>query len=586
MTDRLGSDRPSLGTARLWSTIASALGGRYVCRMKARRGAVEWIGGSMIMPAPDDETEVLETFFWLNAGGDLLGTATYVAREMPERLGDSFIATTESPAVGQPHVPARIRVASEAHAAVLRRAVGAATEVVCAPTPETEPVRVSLAAYLDKVASASEETYLSSAIEPEVVGGLFRALARLYVAAPWRKVTRDDTCASVTIKALGVRSASLVIEGGSVPGILVFPDEASAMEYRQMDLDDGGLDDDDIVVPPHIAVMLIRGGDIEPERRKEIAKHGWTVAGPAAYPEINAFDEDGMPRPASVRELAMMEAIAQCLVALIETKPDTFRAIADGESFEVTLEAETSRGRVSVELGTPRRVHDDGFLGDEEGDADEEDEEAEVAVAENLIRQFRRAPEGARLNPYHDWPRLLLDHARMFFRVRPEDLTPVIVEEVVFSSFPEKVSCPPEVAASMVGELRAFFAYLERGDRFAEAAACARLFGEDAEKKLRDRLADPRAFGMAKTMIMAGIEAGFDVSTEEGMAAWLGTAAETLFPGDPSFDDRGSRGAPAPLRLVSSSRTSPASRAAKPKKKKESRAKRSTPKGARSRRKK
>jgi hypothetical protein len=309
----------------------------------------------MTMPAAPDSPETYETFFWLNGEGDLLGTATYIAAEMADRLADSYVATTESPEVGMPHVPARIRVASEAHAAALRRAVGPETEVVCAPTPEVEPVRISLAAYLDKVGSPVEESYLSSTIGPEVVAGLFGAAARLYVAAPWRQLPSDQAVASVSIRALGVRKAALVVPGkdGSVPGVLLFSNGASVSDYRRILLEEPGGEDEAAPIPPHVGLEFARGADIDPGRRKEIAKHGWKVAGPVAYPEINAIDEDGMMRPATSRELAVLESIASALVRIVEEQPALLPRLANGEPFQHSVDVETHAARSASSCPPP-----------------------------------------------------------------------------------------------------------------------------------------------------------------------------------------------------------------------------------------
>ncbi len=37
-------------------------------------------------------------------------------------------------------------------------------------------------------------------------------------------------------------------------------------------------------------------------------------------------------------------------------------------------------------------------------------------------------------------------------------------------------------------------------------------------------LSDPRNFGMAKSLVMAGHAAGFDVETQEGVEAWMRAA--------------------------------------------------------------
>ena len=51
---------------------------------------------------------------------------------------DSFRATTLAPAVGRPHVPTHVRVASPAMAKALRAGLPKSIEVLCAPTPEVE----------------------------------------------------------------------------------------------------------------------------------------------------------------------------------------------------------------------------------------------------------------------------------------------------------------------------------------------------------------------------------------------------------------------------------------------------------------
>ncbi len=522
--------------------------------MKKRRGQpVEWVGGNMMMPAAADDPEIYETFFWLDAHGDLLGTATYVARDMPDRLADSYVATTESPEVGEPHVPARIRVASEAHAAALREAVGPETEVVCAPTPEIEPVRISLAAYLDKVGSQSEEeeSYLSSGVDAATVASLFRAAAALYVVAPWRTLPNDEAIAAVSIRALGVRNGTLVVFGreGGCPGIQVFPDQAGAEEYRRLTVEPVDPEEGDGPIPPHIGLELTRGADLDPGQRKEISKHGWKVAGPVAYPEISAFDEDGMLRRATGREHAVLEAVATALVEVVEKHPAVARAIADGKPFEHSVDVETSRGKVTVALSDLDAV--------EEDDADREEEAR--AEDERILDRFEASPEYARIQAPNDWAALMLEHTHNTFGVGVTDLTPMIVEETVFESFPEKVACPPEVARSIVDEMRAFFAFLEREGHCPDAASCGRLFDEKAERTLEERLSDPRNFGMTKTMMIAGIEAGYDLSTEEGMAAWLGKANDMLLGDGPASASASSKSSPS----RPSSKSSPSSASAR-----------------------
>jgi len=86
------------------------------------------------------------------------------------------------------------------------------------------------------------------------------------------------------------------------------------------------------------------------------------------------------------------------------------------------------------------------------------------------------------------------------------------------------VTCPPDAAASVVDELRAVFAFLEREALFPRHPRVRASSGRTPRRRF-EKLSDPRSFGAVKTVMMAGHEAGFDLSTEEGLAAWLGPRA-------------------------------------------------------------
>lgn len=54
-----------------------------------------------------------------------------------------------------------------------------------------------------------------------------------------------------------------------------------------------------------------------------------------------------------------------------------------------------------------------------------------------------------------------------------------------------------------------------------KADACLRVLGPNAGKKLEAALSNASNFGMAKSLIMAGADAGFDMETKEGIEAWM-----------------------------------------------------------------
>jgi hypothetical protein len=75
---------------------------------------------------------------------------------------------------------------------------------------------------------------------------------------------------------------------------------------------------------------------------------------------------------------------------------------------------------------------------------------------------------------------------------------------------------------------RTWSSSLERAFGLGGMAQCAAVLGKGAEAKLRQRLSDPRYFGMAKSFVMAGMKAGYDMRTKEGADAWMRVANSRL----------------------------------------------------------
>jgi hypothetical protein len=85
---------------------------------------------------------------------------------------------------------------------------------------------------------------------------------------------------------------------------------------------------------------------------------------------------------------------------------------------------------------------------------------------------------------------------------------------------------------------------LHRQYALRPAEAIVAMLNRDAEVRLRTELSDPSNFGMAKSFFMQGQQAGFDMTTQEGMEAFMLAynarlgglpSPQPLFP--PPFDD-------------------------------------------------
>jgi hypothetical protein len=92
--------------------------------------------------------------------------------------------------------------------------------------------------------------------------------------------------------------------------------------------------------------------------------------------------------------------------------------------------------------------------------------------------------------------------------------------EVLFQIFPRKVSVEADQAAPIIAELRAFWSFLARQYSLENAREILETLDDSAVCRLHDKLADPANFGMAKSFFMMGSQAGFDMTTQEGLAAF------------------------------------------------------------------
>jgi hypothetical protein len=95
-------------------------------------------------------------------------------------------------------------------------------------------------------------------------------------------------------------------------------------------------------------------------------------------------------------------------------------------------------------------------------------------------------------------------------------------QTVLFDLIPRKVMVSPDEARDMIREVRAFLAYLGREFELENVSDCLALVrGDAAIARLREALAEPRNWGMAKSLMMEGKDRGFDVSSKEGIEEWM-----------------------------------------------------------------
>lgn len=435
----------------------------------------EWVGGCVRLPRPvlEDGADPFfpEAFVWLDPDGFVLGTTLFRPDEMPAGIVDLFRATTQQPAVGTPHVPARVRVASDAIAASLRAALAPDVEVVCAPTPELADIAASMRAPFAPVA-------------PTPPAELYTAAARLFRAQPWN-VLDEDAVFSITVPSLDLEHGVVSVLGGHEGerlGLLLFTSVDDFARYLEgaLEILESGEDRLPSKAGRHLVLDFSRGKDVPADVRKAIGANGYEVAAPNAYPCFAALDERFNARMPDAREAKLLVLTARAFAELATSSElATLRVDGLRRSFHTPASA-GGAGEVVLEYPHPELELDVDAGDDLAGDID--------TLA--LYEDFVGSPEGrtvtAAAGDEDDptWPLVLLNFAEEHHDATVADLTPAIVEDVVFNVLPRQPACDVRDASMIVKDLRAFFAFLARTGECPSAADCARVLEGDAERKL------------------------------------------------------------------------------------------------------
>lgn len=160
-------------------------------------------------------------------------------------------------------------------------------------------------------------------------------------------------------------------------------------------------------------------------------------------------------------------------------------------------------------------------------------EEKAVRYEHALMEQFAASPEGQAITQTGTelgWAGVMIHYAITYPGVTPATMTTSDLEEIVFGLFPRKVITEPGDGAEIIQELRAFWYFLERVYQLPQARQMLARLTPQAIRRLERELQEPANFGMAKSFVLMGKEAGFDMESPEGMQAWVEAYNATVAP--------------------------------------------------------
>ncbi|MFO7907629.1 MAG: DUF1186 domain-containing protein [Pirellulaceae bacterium] len=167
--------------------------------------------------------------------------------------------------------------------------------------------------------------------------------------------------------------------------------------------------------------------------------------------------------------------------------------------------------------------------------------DAEEAYVERACTLFSKSNEAKQVIDRFGglpWVQILLEFGTQYRGEIVDNMTTLSVEEFVFGHVPRKVSVEPEAAASLVFELAMFWRYVDRVYELPQARSIAEwLEADEIVETLETELSEPANFGMAKSLVMAGEEAGYDMTSKEDVDAFVKRYNQSLQAGAASHPD-------------------------------------------------
>lgn len=149
---------------------------------------------------------------------------------------------------------------------------------------------------------------------------------------------------------------------------------------------------------------------------------------------------------------------------------------------------------------------------------DEVDPKAEEAYYRRAYNSFSKSREAQQIIDQFGelrWFERLLEFGVSYRGETVDLMTQESVDEFLFDYVPRKCAVDPTAAAEIVGELIAFWEYVDRVYHLPDSKLIADWLKSDGVvDQLKDQLSDSSNFGMAKSLLMMGQEAGFDMTSQ------------------------------------------------------------------------
>jgi hypothetical protein len=316
---------------------------------------------------------------------------------------------------------------------------------------------------LESLGAYVAEMNLEPEVAPETWARLFAAAAAFYRARPWDQIPSDEWI-EVGCDRLGIARGALTVVGqqGESFGFMLCRtvDDATLWLDAGMKRERG----EPATFPDQFFMLGYNASaDMDAEDVAEIRRLGWQLAGPDAYPSLTVLDHSASGRLPTADEIEGIADIMDGLVAMLGD-PDLADAFHDDT---MQWQGDGVRFAAPLEIAEP-------------------DDDADLL---DVLAEFAE-----------------VYHAATFPALTARQLEALLLETI-----PAQLAVDTDEAPHLLAATRMLLA----------GSPLVTMLDDAFEQRLVAALADETKFTPGKQLVMAGIAAGFDMSTEEGVEEFV-----------------------------------------------------------------
>ncbi len=250
---------------------------------------------------------------------DDLVLAHQAAPERPpaEWLWEAVRQAIRQPAIGEPHRPGLIEVASAEQCEALLPNLDRAG-IDCVALERLEQLDSAMDSLSQHLAGQGAPPSLLDApgMEPAQVGSFYAAAAEFYRRKPWQQVLGDTVIKIECDKfQSGPWYAVVMGQSGVQQGLAIYEDLAALQAMMT-----GGSEEENARSMSALSMMFSEAFEIPVRDLDAAEKHGWAVAGPEAYPLVIRVKPGLAIRPPLPWELELLEGCLRTIPDFVAEK--------------------------------------------------------------------------------------------------------------------------------------------------------------------------------------------------------------------------------------------------------------------------